>query len=297
MLANMPFDTYYAQSKLSVEKATAKFLDMRGPSILVEALNYSALLQSKRLRGVLVLLSAQTFGIKQKHILPLSVAIELIHTYSLIHDDLPCMDDDDIRRGKPSNHKVYGEAMAILAGDAMMTMAYEILATELIGNFSPKLILEVIAMIGKATGVNGMVGGQVLDLAASDKIINASDLKSIHELKTGALIAASILTPLKLTDISDHDYKKIEIYANCMGLAFQIVDDILDETGDKDKLGKPIGSDKDNNKATYVSLFGIDEAKKMAVQVANDAKDALNGIDKNLGYYHDYVDFVIGRDC
>jgi geranylgeranyl diphosphate synthase, type II len=294
------FLDYYNQTKALFEKSLKAYLDNlstdRELALICDSIRYSALLESKRVRAVLVLLSAEASGLDVENAMPLAIAIELIHTYSLIHDDLPCMDNSDYRRGKLTNHKVYGEAIAVLAGDAMMTLAYEILAKDLKHNFECEQILEVISLIGHSTGVDGMVGGQVLDIESEGKNIPIEKLKKIHRLKTGALIAASVMSSLKLAKVDKDTYENMSAYAHKLGLAFQIIDDILDEVGDQEKLGKPVGGDKELNKATYVSFFGLEKARELAKEAGQSAVAYLDKVDLDVDHYKDFVEYIITRD-
>jgi geranylgeranyl diphosphate synthase type II len=220
------------------------------------------------------------------------LAVEFIHTYSLIHDDLPAMDDDDYRRGQLSNHKVFGEGMAVLAGDALLTQAFEMLS-ELDLNSEDKL--NIINLVSKNVGFKGMVGGQSLDLKFEEKSIDLQTLTKLHNYKTGALFKTAILGGAFCADPNTEQKNALEKYAEQLGLLFQITDDILDKTGDQKKLGKEIGSDEKSNKSTYLTLLGLEEAKKEAESVAKAAKEELT-IFKNNQFLLNLIDYILNRD-
>ena len=240
-------------------------------------------LSTKRIRPVLMLATAEIFGERTEHLLPAMTAVEMIHTYSLIHDDLPSMDNDDLRRGMPTNHKKYGEATAILAGDALMTYAYEVVVRYTDRTVvSPKIILQVVQELGQATGVFGMVGGQMMDLYYENTVPGDKRdvVREIHQRKTGALIRSSIRLGAMLMQATQLQLDQLTIFANHLGLAFQIVDDILDETGTAEELGKNPGSDKAKLKLTYPSVFGLETSIAMAQEqgkLALQALDHFNG--------------------
>jgi geranylgeranyl diphosphate synthase type II len=237
---------------------------------LEEAMRYSLLAGGKRIRPVLALATARAIGREPQDVLALAGALELIHTYSLIHDDLPAMDDDDLRRGKPTCHVAYGEDVAILAGDGLYAEAFRLVLTEQAGE--PANVLAALRELADATGVNGMVGGQYLDVKGL-----AGDLRRLHELKTGRLIRASVECVLLLHGTPDETSRlnAFRTFATELGVLFQIVDDILDVTGTEDALGKPSGSDERHGKATYVSRFGLDGARDLAAESHRRARGAL----------------------
>jgi geranylgeranyl diphosphate synthase type II len=228
---------------------------------LEEAMRYSLLAGGKRIRPVLALATARAVGRDERELLPLAAAIELIHTYSLIHDDLPAMDDDDLRRGRPTNHKAYGEGVAILAGDGLYAEAFRLVLTRQRGE--PAHVLRAVAELAAATGVNGMVGGQYLDVDAGCPP-GVDGLRRLHELKTGRLIGASVECVLLVGGLPEATTLAFRRFAAELGVLFQIVDDILDVTGTDDALGKPRGSDERHGKRTYVSEFGLDDARELA---------------------------------
>jgi len=234
---------------------------------LEESMRYSVLAGGKRIRPVLALATARALGIDPTDVLPLAAAIELIHTYSLIHDDLPAMDDDDLRRGRPTNHRQFGEGVAILAGDGLYAEAFALVLGEQQGD--PRRVLASVRELADATGVRGMVGGQYIDIEG------ASDLRRLHELKTGRLIGASVGCVLLLVDRDQRATLAYRSFAAELGVLFQIVDDILDVTGTDDALGKPSGSDERHGKRTYVSEFGLDRARELAADSHRKARAAL----------------------
>jgi geranylgeranyl diphosphate synthase type II len=243
---------------------------------LVEAMRYSLLAGGKRIRPVLALATARAVGLEQADVLPLAGAIELIHTYSLIHDDLPAMDDDDLRRGQPTCHVKFGEGVAILAGDGMYAEAFHHLLTQ--QRAAPERVLAAAVELTAATGVNGMVGGQYADVSPQ-RPSGASALRRLHELKTGRLIGASVLCVLLLSGVEDGpDTAPFRRFAAELGVLFQIVDDILDVTGTDDALGKPRGSDERHGKRTYVSEFGMERARELAGESYRMVREALGEV-------------------
>lgn len=263
---------------------------------LVDAMRYAMLGGGKRVRPTLCMEAAWVYGVEQTHTLPSAAAIELIHTYSLIHDDLPAMDDDDFRRGRPTTHKKYGEAMGILAGDAFFGEALTLITIHQRGTCEQ--ILEVVRELAGSTGVNGMVGGQVIDMdqtgqgAGTDPEI----LHMIHKYKTGALIKSSARIGALLAGASDQDQAAISEYAEELGLCFQIVDDLLNATSTSEELGKSAGSDAEQGKATFVGVYGLDGARERADESADRALAALSRIDGDTSGLRDMAFFVRHRD-
>ena len=264
----MPPASYPDDLRARVESylATLRFADAEPATEgLDEAMRYSLLAGGKRIRPVLALATARSIGRPEDSILPLAAAIELIHTYSLIHDDLPAMDDDDLRRGRPTNHKRFGEDVAILAGDGLYAEAFHHVLSAQAGE--PRDVLRAVTELAAATGVNGMVGGQWLDVSAAEV-----DLRRLHALKTGRLIAASVECVLLVQGKPSSTFRT---FADELGVLFQIVDDILDVTGTDDALGKPQGSDERHGKRTYVSEFGLSEARTLAARSHARARAVL----------------------
>ena len=252
-------------------------------------MRYSLLAGGKRIRPVLALATAEALGRPADDVLPLAAAIEMIHTYSLIHDDLPAMDDDELRRGQPTCHVAYGEDVAILAGDGLFAEALRLALREQQG--APELVLGAVGEVVAAAGVRGMVGGQYLDVAPEPAV----DLRRLHELKTGALIAASVGAVLSLEGLNGPATIPYRRFAAELGVVFQIVDDILDVTGDEAELGKPRGSDERHGKATYVSVFGLDQARELARESHRKAREALAETDGNSGPLRQIADHVLTR--
>lgn len=249
-------------------------------STIYKAMRYSLFAGGKRLRPILIIASSEAVGGYTDSVLPFACAIELIHTYSLIHDDLPAIDDDDYRRGNLTNHKVYGEAAAILAGDALLTEAFRLMTdSNTISGIDPVAVLDVINDIAYAAGVSGMVGGQIVDLESEGKDVDLSDLEYIHSHKTGALISASVRTGARLGGGTKEEIELLSMYGSAIGLAFQAVDDILNVEGDETLLGKSVGSDANNKKATYPAVLGIDDSKKTANELINKAIGYLRHFD------------------
>jgi geranylgeranyl diphosphate synthase type II len=263
--------------------------DGPGTDRLAEAMRYSLLAGGKRIRPVLALATAAALGRDPEQVLPLAAALEMIHTYSLIHDDLPAMDDDDLRRGKPTCHKAFGEDVAILAGDGLFAEALQLALAHQAG--PPENVLAALREVTGAAGVNGMVGGQFLDITAPDDLEPAA-LRRLHELKTGRLIAASVDSVLLLSGAEADARQLYGRFAAELGVLFQIVDDILDVTGDEQSLGKPQGSDARHGKRTYVSVFGLERARELAAESHREARGALaqaGGETRQLERIADYI--------
>ena len=246
-----------------------------GEDIVHEAMKYSLSIGGKRIRPVLVLEFCRVCGGEIKKALPVACAIEMIHTYSLIHDDLPCMDNDDMRRGMPACHVKYGEEYALLAGDALLTGAFGIVAESDFAKENPAAAVKIIGLMSKLSGVNGMIGGQVVDLKNEEKAAPIEVLETMDRLKTGALIKCAAIMGCICADADSEKIKAAEEYAGKIGHAFQIVDDILDVIGDENELGKPVGSDKESCKSTYVSLLGLNKAREYADELTRQAVEAL----------------------
>ena len=263
---------------------------------IFEAMNYSLSSGGKRLRPILTLEAAKVVGGDVKEAISFCVAIEMIHTYSLIHDDLPAMDNDDFRRGKPTNHKVFGDGMATLAGDALLNYAFEIMLKESLGKENSDVRLKAIYEIARGAGIYGMIGGQVVDIESENKSIEKEKLDFIHMNKTAAMIVGCMRAGAIMGHACEEDLQNITKYAKNIGLAFQIVDDILDIVGDEKALGKPVGSDIENHKSTYPSLIGLDESKKVATSLIKEAKDSIRKISGESRFLEDLADYIISRD-
>jgi geranylgeranyl diphosphate synthase type II len=266
-----------------------RFAAESGTERLEEAMRYSLLAGGKRIRPVLALATAEAVGRPPAQVLPLAAAIEMIHTYSLIHDDLPAMDDDELRRGKPTCHVAFGEDVAILAGDGLFAEALRLALAEQQGE--PANLIAALRELVTAAGTHGMVGGQFLDVAGADE----EDLRHLHEMKTGALIAASVGSVLALEGLDGPPTMPFRRFAAELGVVFQIVDDILDVTGDEAELGKPRGSDERHGKATYVSVFGLDRARELARESHTAARAALAEADGATGRLGQIADYILTR--
>lgn len=260
---------------------------------LEKAMEYSLMAGGKRLRPVLLMAAADAVGKDGAAFLTTGCAIEMIHTYSLIHDDLPAMDNDDYRRGKPTNHKVFGDGIAVLAGDALLTLAFEVMLRQ--EGAAPETLVTVVSEMSRAAGPYGMVGGQVLDLEGEGRRLDLAALRKIHMGKTGALFCAAIRSGAILAGAKEEELAALTLYAERFGLAFQITDDILDVTGDEAAIGKPVGSDVRNEKATYVTLTSLEEAKKLAEDAVNEAVAALDIFGGRAAFLRDLALFLLGR--
>lgn len=305
-----PLHTYFQKRSQMVEKHLNHYLTTTAhdPEIIHESMRYSIFAGGKRLRPVLVLAGAEICGAKPEIALPTAAAMELIHTYSLVHDDLPAMDDDDLRRGRPTNHKVYGDAIAILAGDALLTKAFELVALNAkIRGVRPSVIPDVVALIAHGAGTFGMVGGQVIDIqmdegkwkhhngAPRSKAEIERILGSIHRLKTAALIRTSLQAGALVAGANPQEMKRLGEYGDKIGLAFQIADDVLDVVADKKKLGKS-GSDAKNQKLTYPALYGLEASRKKAVKLVEEAKAALAPFGKRAQILKQLANYIVERD-
>lgn len=330
------FQPHYLELKSEIEAALKAAVDRSDwPDSLREAVEYSLLAGGKRLRPALVAVACEICGGSGRKAMPAACAIEMIHTYSLIHDDLPAMDDDDLRRGRPTSHKVFGEALAILAGDALLTLAFESISRL---EASPAAIAECTRILASAAGASGMVGGQVLDLEAergslklsetpgntsvsskrrdantasadsgrddsesakasiADPAIRVEELVRIHRMKTGALISAALQMGVAVADGNDEQRERLIKYGQAIGLAFQIADDLLDVTGTNERLGKETGRDDELGKLTFPSLIGVEESRTRASDLIDEAVDALSIFDHAADPLRQLARFIIERD-
>ena len=263
---------------------------------ILEAMTYSLMAGGKRIRPVLCLAATEAVGGDPEDAMPAACALEMIHTYSLIHDDLPAMDDDAMRRGKPTCHTAFDEATAILAGDALLTLAFQTLSSiELRKVEQAAKWLDVIQLISYAAGYCGMIQGQMLDMASEGKQLTLADLKSMHRLKTGALIEASLSSGAVLGDLNSTRISMLKSYAQNIGLAFQVTDDILNVEGDPEIMGKAVGTDKLRNKATYPSLLGLKESKDFAGQLVENALQALESFDQKAEPLRAIAKYILER--
>jgi farnesyl diphosphate synthase len=266
------------------------------PNRLHEAMRYAVLNGGKRVRAILVYASGQAVAAPDGALDTPACAVELIHAYSLVHDDLPCMDDDDLRRGKPSCHKAFDEATALLAGDALQTLAFHILAHAADNAVDARQKLSMVEALTLASGSRGMAGGQAIDLAAVGKELTLPELENMHIHKTGALIRASVrLGAICRADIDATQLHALDHYANCIGLAFQIRDDVLDIEGDTATLGKQRGSDTAKNKPTYPALVGLDTAKQMAMELHDDALESLRAFGESADPLRELSEYIVSR--
>lgn len=281
---------------VNVNQALHKYLEEKEnpQSTIYKAMDYSLHAGGKRIRPVLMLASAELLGAASEKVMPFACAMEMIHTYSLIHDDLPCMDDDDLRRGKPTNHKVYGEAIAVLAGDGLLNLAYETILKQ--SQVSPNMTLAAMSIIAEHAGVEGMIGGQVIDLESEGKSVDAITLMTMHLHKTAALIMASAKVGALLGGGGREDLIAVEEFSRYLGIAFQIKDDILDVSGTEESLGKTIGSDSENAKSTFVTIYGLEASEKMLADYTEKAIESLSRFGEKAEFLIQLSNFLLERD-
>jgi geranylgeranyl diphosphate synthase, type II len=294
----MDIETYLRDKRDLIDRFIHNYFDPpAAPGILIDAMTYSLFAGGKRIRPILVLASYEACGGNGGDIVPFASALEFIHTYSLIHDDLPAMDNDDLRRGKPTNHKVFGEDMAILAGDALLTEAFYILSNygRHLPHISPGSILALIREVAMAAGTHGMVGGQAQDVLSEDRKPDAESVSFIHNHKTSALITASVRIGGILSNSGDEILSKLTHYGTAVGLAFQIIDDILDVEGETELLGKTAGSDERKNKMTYPALYGIDRSMKKAEGLVKSAVDVLKSFTERADPLRELALYILRR--
>ena len=294
----MTIENFLSSGKKFVDEALNRLLPNEGtyPESIHQSMRYSVLGGGKRLRPLLVIAAAETVGGGRDKVLPFAVAAELIHTYTLIHDDLPALDDDNLRRGKPTNHKVFGEAIAILAGDALLTHAFAVMTnTALMDSIPEKNILKATNEMAKAMGSIGVIGGQVVDIESEGYPIDANTLEYVHIYKTGFLIRACIECGAILCEATPAQFNALSRYGAHIGLSFQIVDDILDIISDKEVLGKDVGSDLERDKATYPALYGLEESKRKAEQLADEAIASLKQFDERAEPLRGIARFFVER--
>lgn len=279
-----------------VEESLANSISIENPYYfsLKEAMLYSLMAGGKRLRPTLALATAEIFGKEPREVVAFACAIEMIHTYSLIHDDLPAMDNDDYRRGKLTNHKVFGEAMAILAGDALLNLAYETMIKDaLTGNSMAKL--KAMGIVAQYAGSLGMIGGQVIDLNGEGRKVDGDELNTMHRLKTGALIKAPVEAAAIICGAGDRQFASLTNYAANLGLAFQIKDDILDVEGSMEEMGKKPGSDALCDKSTYVTLFGLDKSKQMLQDITSEGIAFLEDFGGRADFLRELAQSLVKR--
>lgn len=267
---------FLSEKKVFVEDSINLFLnELTYPTQIAEGMKYAVLNGGKRIRPILLLMILDLFEKDEKLGVPSAAALEMIHSYSLVHDDLPALDNDDYRRGKLTTHKKFGQAEGILIGDALLTHAFYILTEKNLNLLSSEKIVEIVRLTSSYAGINGMIGGQMIDIESENKKIDMETLKYIHKNKTGKLLRLPIEIGCVISETSKDIREKLEKFADLIGLAFQIKDDILDIEGDFETLGKPIGSDAELNKSTYPSLIGLDESKKLLQEIVDEAKNII----------------------
>ena len=293
----MEFKEWFKEKVSIVDEYLGQIIEVKEnpQKIIYQAVNYSLLSGGKRLRPVLFLGAYELFRDDLKKALPFACAMEMIHTYSLIHDDLPAMDNDDYRRGKLSNHKKFGEARAILAGDALLNKAFETGLDAAI-NLKGMNAIKALKLIADSSGTEGMIGGQVIDIDGENKISSIEDLKYMYSLKTGAIIKSSVTAGATLAGATENEIKLLENYAEKVGIAFQIMDDILDVTSTQEKLGKLIGSDAANNKTTYLTFKSIDEARKDVEKFTEEAIKSLSLFGNRAIYLIELAKYLTSRE-
>ncbi|MES9964444.1 MAG: (2E,6E)-farnesyl diphosphate synthase [Candidatus Sedimenticola sp. 20ELBAFRAG] len=299
MTSSSPLQSYLQSCQQRCEDALEHWLPAPAiqPGRLHEAMRYSSLGSGKRVRPVLVYATGRALGVEPDHLDGPACAVELIHAYSLVHDDLPAMDDDDLRRGRPTCHKAFDEATAILVGDALQTLAFKVLCSDESMQADAEARLEMVKALALASGSRGMAGGQALDLAAVGQKIDLAQLENMHIHKTGALIRASVqLGCLSAPGAGEEQVLHLDHYAKCIGLAFQVQDDILDVEGDTETLGKTQGKDKVQDKPTYPSLIGISAAREMANDLIQEAIGSLKGLDERADPLRWLADYIIKRN-
>lgn len=289
---------YLERRRSMVDRALKRWIpgENEFPREVHEAMRYSLFAGGKRIRPILALAAAEAVGGRAVDVLPAACSLELIHTYSLIHDDLPAMDNDDLRRGKPTSHKIFGEALAILAGDALLTEAFHLLTrADLMKNVSPRRRLQATCQIAQAAGSLGMVGGQVMDILSAGKEMERPLLEYIHSHKTGALIAASVCAGAIAGGAAARQYKALNGYGEKLGLAFQIIDDLLDVQGEAGKLGKAVRKDHIQKKATYPALLGISSSHRLAESLVEEALACIESFNQRANPLREIAQFILKR--
>ncbi|MFE4238509.1 polyprenyl synthetase family protein [Peribacillus butanolivorans] len=296
-MSTASFETFSKEYKAVIEREIVEYVNkLEAPAVVKEAMTYSLEAGGKRIRPLLVFAVLEAFGKNLKTGIPAAAAIEMIHTYSLIHDDLPAMDDDDLRRGKPTNHKVFGEAVAVLAGDALLTYSFQLVTDMIDPEVTAEMKLNLVSEIAKSAGAEGMVGGQVADMEGESKQLTLKELEYIHEHKTGKLLTASIISGAILAGANNEQHQHLRDFAYHLGLAFQIRDDILDIEGSVELIGKPVGSDEGNHKSTYPSLLTLDGAKEKLDYHIKLAHNALGNTNLQTSLLNELTDLIATRD-
>ena len=295
----MQIKEYLAERKEPVDRFLAAHMerDEAACATLRDAMKHTLFSGGKRFRPTLVIAAAELFGKPMETVMPTACALELIHTYSLIHDDLPCMDDDDFRRGRPTSHKIFGEGMAVLAGDALLTAAFGLIAqNSRVPGVTQARVIEVISDVAQACGAQGMVGGQAVDIESTGVELGVDEIEIMDRLKTAALIAVCARAGAVLAGASESDRDSVTRYGRCLGIAFQISDDVLDAIGDESKMGKRLRKDKEKQKNSLVRAMGVDGARERARQYAEEAKRAVEPFGQRAFVLADLADLVVNRE-
>ena len=292
----MDFYKEFEERIIEVNKYLSSYLEEKEclQGTIYKAMNYSLHAGGKRIRPVLMMACAELMDGARESVMPFACAIEMIHTYSLIHDDLPCIDDDDLRRGKPTNHKVYGEAVAVLAGDALLNYAFETMLKN--SEVSPNMTLAAMTELATASGIDGMIGGQIIDIESEGKTIDAVTLMTMHLHKTAALIMASAKIGALVGGGDKEDLIAMEEFARYLGIAFQIKDDILDVTGNEEELGKKTGMDSALEKSTFVSIYGLEQAEKLLCDYTQKAVETLSRYGEKAEFLKELANFLLSRN-
>ena len=293
------FRSYLTERQKFVERALGRAVPEPGSGarVLFEAMRYSLLSGGKRIRPVMALAACEAVGGAAQDALGLACALEMIHTYSMVHDDLPCMDDDELRRGKPTNHRVYGDAMATLAGDALLTDAFYVLASWSTSRVPAEVVLRVIAELARAAGSTGMVAGQAADIESEGRALNREQLEHLHGRKTGALFMAAVRGGASLGGGRDSELEALTAYARAAGLAFQVTDDILDVESSADRMGKRTQKDGGRGKATYPGVLGLERSREFAQQLKQRAIETLDGFGESADALRALACYVVEREA
>jgi len=288
-------NSYLESKNNQINNELEKIIDVQSSNLISKAIGYSLMSGGKRLRPVLCIAAAEAVGGEEKNVLPAACALEMIHTYSLIHDDLPSIDNDSLRRGKQTCHIAFDEATAILAGDALLTLSFQVLSSIDVNRYDAGIWLKVIHLIAVAAGCKGMIEGQMRDISYENRHISMEKLETMHSLKTGALIEASVKSGAILGNGSSKQIEQLQAYAKNIGLAFQITDDLLNVTGDPSVTGKEVGTDKARNKCTYPALIGISESEAYAKKLVNNALNAIELFDNKSDPLRAIAMYIIER--
>ncbi len=292
----MDFYKEFEERIIEVNKSLSSYLEEKEclQGTIHKAMNYSLHAGGKRIRPVLMMAVAEMLGGTRESVMPFACAVEMIHTYSLIHDDLPCMDNDDLRRGKPTNHKVFGEGIAVLAGDALLNYAFETMLKN--SEVSPNMTLAAMTELATASGIDGMIGGQIIDIESEGKTIDAVTLMTMHLHKTAALIMASAKIGALIGGGDKDDLNAMEEFARYLGIAFQIKDDILDVTGNEEELGKKVGMDATLEKSTFVSIYGLEQAEQLLSDYTQKAIETLSRYGEKAEFLKELANFLLSRN-